>query len=222
MADKPILFSGPMVRALLDGRKTMTRRVLKPNKYLSLPRANGPVFSRWSMVRKGSGHQIFYMLDRLGREVWSTSHLPYAVGDRLWVRETHHIVRGDEFAVYREGYPDNVPDRYENLPAESAIKWRPSIFMPRWASRLTLIVTDVKVERVQDISEADAIAEGAPEYWRSLPDNDRPPTTTATGMFRHLWDSLNAKRGFGWDANPWVAAYTFTVHKTNIDLMEAA
>lgn len=100
--------------------------------------------------------------------------------------------------------------------------------MPRWASRLTLTVTDVRVQRVREITEADALSEGVTrcawseslagdgrrEWWVDDVTNSHP---TPLGPFMELWNSLNAKRGYGWDANPWVAAYTFTVVRTNID-----
>lgn len=88
--------------------------------------------------------------------------------------------------------------------------------MLRWASRLTLVVTDVRVQRVQEISEEDAIAEGVFESDVNM----YPELGTAQHHFQDLWDSLNAKRGFGWSENPWVVATTFTVHKCNIDQME--
>ena len=90
--------------------------------------------------------------------------------------------------------------------------------MPRWASRLTLTVTDVRVQRVQDISEGDIAAEGIARGFSGGPHGEE-------GLyedFADLWDSLNAPRGYGWDANPWVAAYTFTVQRQNIDQMEPA
>lgn len=97
--------------------------------------------------------------------------------------------------------------------------------MPRWASRITLEVTDVRVQRVQDISEEDARAEGMPEPY--LGDNDPPHEEMATMIdrrrqFRNLWNTLNAKRGFGWDGNPWVVALTCTVHACNVDRMAEA
>jgi hypothetical protein len=92
--------------------------------------------------------------------------------------------------------------------------------MPRWASRLTLTVTDVRVQRVQEISEADAVAEGVEsdsDGWRDYQMPNTQCCGTALESFRTLWDSLNAPRGYGWDANPFVAAYTFTVARQNID-----
>jgi hypothetical protein len=150
--------------------------------------------------------------------------MPYAIGDRLWVREAHYLTnkhayrlsvgvdqrinpRDDyEACVFKEGF-----DR-----STGGLRLRPSIHMPRWASRLTLVVTDVRVQRVQEVTLGDICAEGLA---RSI--YDFKPVQTGFDAWRELWDSLNAERGFGWDDNPWVAAYTFTVHKCNIDQMES-
>lgn len=114
--------------------------------------------------------------------------------------------------------------------------------MPRWASRLTLTVTDVRVQRVQEISEGDAMAEGilhenviigadgaggthreisADRYWNGTEEDEHEGDEYASEAFANLWDSLNAQRGFGWDANPWVIAVTFEAHRCNIDKMES-
>lgn len=195
MADKPILFSGPMVRALLNGSKTQTRRVLKPT-----------------------------------AEAFETPK--YRRGDRLWVRERFAISgigwgkKPSEAIggrVHFHADPDHGWQTYWG-------NWHPSIHMPRWASRLTLIVTDMRVQRVQDISETDAIEEGCrPFFDEANPkicagpnghQHKMAPLKGPVDDFHRLWDSLNAKRGFGWDANPWVVATTFTVHRCNIDQME--
>ncbi|RFC65033.1 hypothetical protein DYI37_03980 [Fulvimarina endophytica] len=91
------------------------------------------------------------------------------------------------------------------------------MFMPRWVSRLTLVVTEVRVEHLQDISEDDARAEGMAVTWSG--NMAEGPSKFADENFAELWDSLNAKRGYGWDTNPWVVAITFTVHQSNIDAM---
>lgn len=152
MADRPIIFSSPMVRALLAGTKTQTRRLLKPQP--------GDMDRPFAM-EDGTWH----VTDSRGCNM---SPLPvrYAVGDRLWVREAF---------IGARGYDDDPPSRFGNKPiwycadgAPDREKWwhlsnrlRPSIHMPRWASRLTLTVTEVRVQRLQEISEEDAIAEGA-------------------------------------------------------------
>jgi hypothetical protein len=220
MADKPILFSGPMIRALLDGRKTQTRRALKPqpNDIGGMQRAAG----QWPLMDSLTGDPI---------------HTRHSVGDRLWVREgffyappgAYRASTGieqavdptdpDRAAVYREGF-----DR-SGRPA-----WRPSIHMPRWASRLTLTVTEVRIERLQDISEDDAIAEGCRPFFDEENaeitkgpnghEHRMAPLRGPLDDFRRLWDSIN---GDGtWESNPWVAAYSFTVERRNIDAREAA
>lgn len=198
MTDKPILFSGPMIRALLDGRKSQTRRVLKPQPTIA-PLASEQL----------EDHELRGWLDiPVGDDFATVKRLPFAIGDRLWVRETWNVPDAYLASERRETALGLM--NYAATPWAIPGRWRPSIHMPRWASRLTLIVTDVRVQRLQEISEADARAEGALTGDHSV------------YAFSQLWDSLNADRGFGWEANPWVSATTSTVHKCNIDLMEAA
>jgi len=212
MSDRPILFSAPMIRALIEGRKTQTRRLCK-----------------WAPTLPQDGPAI--------------SNERIQVGDRLWVREaTTRFDRGtcDQHVWYRAGHNHldvpagnwwltATPDQHSEWPrdrpgpAGGAPYNVPSIHMPRWTSRLTLIVTGVKVERLQDISEADAIAEGVEcdsDGWRDY----LMPTTqccaSARESFRTLWASINGR--VLWAANPWVAAYTFDVNRCNIDQMEAS
>lgn len=215
MGDKPILFNGEMVQAILEGRKTQTRRVVKPQP------TSKHVWRGWVLDATGPNAN-----KRVGKASWEPSpptHLfedliearcPYGrPGDLLWVRETHFLV-GTGAVYYRA-------DGHE-LPHDWS--WRPSIFMPRWASRLTLRVTDVRVERVQDISKADAVAEGlesfAYNYGRNVStarmyrvSGDEGGYPTAREAFENLWSSINAKRGYGWDVNPWVWVVTFEVAK---------
>ncbi|WP_010137556.1 hypothetical protein [Oceanicola sp. S124] len=205
MSDRPIPFFGPMVRALLEGRKTQTRRVLNP--WCEEP----PAFIFREGIYAYDENDAAYKLPKT-----------HGVGDLLWVREAWRTwAQYDPFPpraleagthVAYEATPD-IPNLGSN-----AGKYRPGMFMPRWASRLTLIVTDVRVQRLQEISEADAAAEGSAGYVSSNGEDGESPSEE----FRSLWDSLNAKRGFGWDANPWVAAYSFRVEKINIDRMGAA
>lgn len=219
MSDKPILFSGPMVRAILEGRKAQTRRILKLGKRLPDyigPRGctDDPSCWGWSddergdhwLVKRGEGDK--------GCLDWSDWAGSYQVGDRLWVRETFSYETLD---VDRNGF---MPPWYwadGNPISGEYTRPKPSIHMPRWASRLTLTVTDVRVQRLQDISEDDAIAEGCP-----CQTDEELAGMEARCWFRDLWDDLNAKRGFGWDRNPWCVAVTFTAHQRNIDQLEAA
>ena len=157
---------------------------------------------------------------------------PYGkVGDRLWVRETWHPI-GDSgglwfragIPVYRAGMRTGewaADDKVMGVALPADIKWKPSIFMPRWASRLTLEITGVRVERAQDITEEDALAEGSHEWLNSHSGraydnaceaacrwtkrlNRSAGVCSSRGEFAALWDSINKKRGFGFDDNPWV------------------
>lgn len=209
MTDRPILFSGPMVRAIMEWRKTQTRRVLRPQ----------PGQIRTSVFTPSG------LEDTHGWEV----KVPYFVGDRLWVREAWRTeIKYDKVAP-RDVPEGSLIDYIASGPTfedELAGKSRPSMFMPRWASRLTLTVTDVRVQRLQEISEEDAIAEGVERcketggYWGVDGDGvggATPRYTTAALAFHRLWDRLNHKRGYGWNANPWVVTLTFTFERRNID-----
>ena len=225
MKERPILFSDPMVKAILNGRKTMTRRVIKHD----VPFATSTYFdeetSRW------------YWDMKCGVADPCLGKCPYGQpGDRLWVRETWRVGswREDDGQIAvdfkADGFPHQKwrtvpdPDKFNDLweestqeaekvygmkerygwkPGKSPCRWRPSIFMPRWAARIILEITAIRVERLGDITIEDAQAEGVTPLgvegdgrrWRAA--------------FRELWDSLNAKRGYGWDANPWVWVIEF-------------
>lgn len=204
MSDRPILFSGPMVRALMVGRKTQTRRIIKPRPWNS--EGDTVDISRASAARItiGADGRSYVAFDHPRGGPLTAYVAPYVVGDRLWVRET--------WAPKAEGVvygADWLPAAFDSMKP-----WRPSIFMPRAASRLTLTVTEVRAQRLQDITPADAIAEGIPPAANSLTiDCDTPNPVDG---YRTLWDSLNAKRA-PWSSNPWVVAVTFTVEKRNID-----
>lgn len=234
MSDRPIIFSGPMIRALLDGRKTQTRRVLKPQ-----PHKNACLDGSYN--QKGAGWFDDYKVDGHMPQYGISGHVSRP-GDRLWVREawrtptsfngnSEELVRDCKEAGYRRTW---APIEYEADGDRDNWEWgdfvpgrlRPSIHMPRWASRLTLVVSDVRVQRVQEISEEDAIAEGITPYRGYTSSGGTVRNIDNHGnyiaAFCDLWDSLNAKRGQGWDEDPWVAAITFTVHHCNIDEMEKA
>lgn len=179
--ERPILFSGPMVRAILAGNKTQTRRVYRPAK--GFPCWDGEQYP------DGSGSQWMDM-----------GPCPFgAPGDLLWVRETW--AAHGPMVVWRADHP--TLDRPVIAP-----RWRPSIHMPKWAARIWLRVTDVRVERVGDISDADAIAEGVGPFANSLTIDCA--TTRPRDVFAALWDSLNADRGYDFfGANPWVWVVSF-------------
>ncbi|MCA8242892.1 hypothetical protein [Burkholderia sp. AU32262] len=227
MTERPILFSGPMVRAILEGRKTQTRRIIK------LPH-NNPL-GAWEPTTAGGG-SVRYVGGTPAPElaaIWHTRTgdcyvCPHGdVGNRLWVRETHEVRRiGTE--TFEGGRParryagiayqaddgraevDIDLNTFRALDAKESRGWTPSIHMPRWASRITLEITGVRAERLQSISESDARAEGVTikdHHMRGYSAGAfRPPSIRA---FHDLWDSLNAARGHGWDANPWVWVVEF-------------
>jgi len=179
MKERPILFSAPMVRAILDGSKTQTRRIVKPQ-------PNG-AWSTDPCVAMKNGLLHWAMNTPSGKVIISDLKCPYGKpGDQLWVRETW--------------CPDFDPYtfRYKADGGEPLIRWRPSIHMPRWASRTQLEVLNVRVERLQDISQAGCIAEGV-EY--------RPTGVVGWDLdigqrFADLWSKINGPES--WDANPWV------------------
>ncbi|GAB4351327.1 MAG: hypothetical protein Kow0026_08320 [Oricola sp.] len=237
MTDRPILFSAPMVKALLAGKKTQTRRVLKPQVITGRLDDSTPYFS-WG------GFTGIFPDDWFGQGNSIDGALPYAPGDRLWVKEAHFLTdngdadcvvyAADEDAV--EAHRRNIDDLKRRFPGthwDRHLRLRPSIHMPKWASRITLVVTDVRVQRVQEISVDDAIAEGIDLEDTHAGDFSEAERLIAAGgtcgcrhpeiyPFRKLWNSINADRGYGWDQNPWVVAISFTVHKQNIDAMRDA
>lgn len=198
MKEKPIMMCGDMVRATLRevDPKTQTRRVIKPQPN-----------EAWTV----QGPRVIEGFYADG-DCKSDLRCPYGQpGDRLWVRETwaHETDFGTATgkALYRAD-----GDNRETECGMPTDKWRPSIYMPRWASRITLEIVGVRVERVQDITEYDAMAEGIDaEHADGLgfvaigPNGYRPFVTA----FRELWDSINAKRGYGWSVNPFVWVVEF-------------
>ena len=238
--ERPILFSGEMVRAILDGRKTQTRRVVKPQPVAPVVAEHNDIVFHAGMTRN-----LARVKQSRGRNLAATGNLaahpfpcPYgAPGDLLYVRETWaqvtrglpeiggrfigmyqipHIEEGVGELLYRATDDDGLSDQ--------GFIWRPSIHMPKWAARIWLRATDVRVERVSEISEADALAEGIREVTKDgevkkycvydhrdmssvrWADMDRNPIDT----FAALWDSLNADRGYDFfGTNPWVWVVSF-------------
>lgn len=272
--DKPILFSAPMIRALLrEARqpgtgKTQTRRVLKKQPIQFATDDKGTLCDVGCLHVQGNRRPRI----TLGRVI-TLQELPYAVGDRLWVKEAWQVARetldyetGGEYDVYAwddKDYGDPRP--YLNGCARGGVKsglfyaadgedenpsvfypligfrnevlrpaeipWRSGRFMPRWASRLTLLVTEVRIQRLTDISEADAVAEGV-EHWPAgspyfgnpygvrLSEYEYCSGETARSAFQALWQTIHSPDA--WAQNSWVAATTFTPVEANIDALPAA
>lgn len=222
MKERPILFSAPMVRAILNGTKTQTRRVAK--------------LTDAGHVKEPGGHRRWHTADFNARLA-----CPYGQpGDRLWVRETWRIGSwsedsgsiaidyqadgnnrrewlevpdGDDFLRYWQQSTDDAikalgdQDRYKWEPGQSPCRWRPSIHMPRFASRITLEITGVRVERLQDISEADALAEGCTSTAIVNDAGDDYIGHYASEEYQDLWESINGPDS--WAANPWVWVVEF-------------
>jgi len=203
MADKPIIFSAPMVRALLEGRKTQTRRIIRPQPF--------PVGGPFYRPFPNTDPRQWYSVSAAGLIV-NIQTVPYAHGDRLYVREAFWMC---EECGHRNMCADGAnysgfPDRGCCVSCDALLpraKTSP-IHMPRGASRLTLTVTDVRVQRLQEISRGDAMGEGCP--FANMADGPSP-----VEWFRDLWNNLHGPEA--WDANPWVAAYSFTVQHGNIE-----
>lgn len=200
MKERPILFSGPMVRALLAGTKTQTRRIIKPQ-----PDSTHHGFPYWNV----GGYRASWCRSAAdGGPLAPANPLlcPYGqTGDRLWVRETFgHFERNENFKPGCEVFYRADGNCLELEP------WRPSIHMPRWASRILLEITSVRIERLQDISDEDARAEGIecmagdPEcgYRNYLDQTDQDWTLRPRESFQSLWESINGPAS--WSANPWV------------------
>ena len=193
MADRPILFSAPMVRAILAGTKTQTRRTMKPQPFFTLEARSGFALEA-KRCRRWAGD----FLDVKSPNI--DALCPYGQpGDRLWVRETwaRPDRRADNLSpwVYAADYAERPQHR-----------WKPSIHMQRAASRTTLEVTGVRVERLQDISEADAYDEGAAE-WAAETQRDGNKWPNIVRAYQGLWESINGPGS--WDANPWVWVLSF-------------
>lgn len=206
MRERPILFSAPMVRAILDGRKTQTRRVVEP------PRGWG---ERYPNCDPYSMPPSVWWWDGVHDHVGVRQECPFGVpGDRLWVREEWWYydqaafdARDIEGVVYRADQSDASLRDERRLVKRKEDRWCSPIHMPRWASRITLEVVSVRVERVQAVSHDDAVSEGmSAGVWRAGDGAHRrsPLGSNAVKRFAILWDELNFARGYGWDANPWV------------------
>lgn len=218
--ERPILFSSPMVRAILAGQKSQTRRVIvfkRGSAGLSFDAMGWP----FDNDKRGDYHAYF----KLPVSSWVASDKPTYImlkspyggpGDRLWVRETFGVV-GNSY-IYRANFKNGEADAFVELGTgvTAPAIWKPSIHMPRKASRIALEVIDVRVEHVQDIKRDDAKAEGVSNVWSWNKDSDqkyfqRGVLNPYIANFSVLWDEINVSRGFGWDINPWVWVVDFKV-----------
>lgn len=207
MKERPILFSALMVRAILAGTKSQTRRVVKPLKAMgkSLAWCDLACSSEKLLRHQVRGYQ---------------EHCPYGKpGDRLWVRETYWHDDEDNSIVYRADGDTGIVDTNKHETGLARYNWRPSIFMPRAASRITLEITGVRVERLQDISEVDSIAEGVESmtgnkttvyHWdfpKPKPNYAVSGYKSACDAYTVLWESINGPGS--WEINPWVWVIEF-------------
>ena len=259
MKEYPILFNSQMVRAILEGRKTQTRRVVNLSRVLTpkmkrigFEQCSDPAMFRRDLLVAGCPRlhiPVRHPNDK--NTIWpycgcETLHPKYSVGDRLWVKEGYgsfsrrSIPRGETWwgdePDYWGGIPENRPQKIDERNRVRSFIWKAdgetepptfhipywwsnAMFMPRIASRITLEVCDVRIQRIQDISEEDAIADGVESAMQHIdnvhPDNfmGKASLHRSESIWRYyfsvLWDSINAKRGFGWDVNNYVFAYTF-------------
>jgi hypothetical protein len=208
VTDRPILFSAPMILALLAGRKTQTRRLAGKWRVTgdpASPQGETGVFVPSSWQRAQPGDRLWV------RETWGCPE-----ADRPGVKDGRKPRPGDRIVLQAD--PADAAQWQTGHPSCGGFVWRPAIHMPRWASRLTLLVTEVRRQRLQEMSEADAWAEGVSSSG-PLPghedDTNAPPHLGAAENFAALWNHLHGTGA--WDANPEVVALTFTVHHRNID-----
>lgn len=241
MTDSNLIFSPPMVNALLAGRKTMTRRILTPQPVWEPETTEGVTFGAgWSW--RGLSR---WPLDGPFAAAAVELETPQP-GDRIYVRETSAAVELDSGQDVVRYAADGAELAIQNSAA-AADQWLvmhtyrneqgapvPAIHMPRWASRITLVITDLRIERLQEISELDAIAEGVDEHpnatgwfknyraeneWFQTVTPDANGRGAGVASFGSLWDSLNGKPGKSWTDNPWVKVICFDAVQTNIDLL---
>jgi len=222
MGEHPIIFSTEMVRAILDGRKTKSRRIIMPQP----EDEDGYRFwwkGDWDTRGGPRAGVCTHGSPGNGEATWTLKEIAEycsygQVGDRLWVRETWGSLDADhprckDGRKPKQGdrlvYRANPADDYQwgaGKPSQGSFCWRPSIHMFRWAARIFLEITNIRVERVQDISLKDVISEGIKDTNKCVYNDDNVFKCNhhdTLDKFKNLWDSLNAKRGYSWDKNPW-------------------
>jgi hypothetical protein len=245
--EKPILFHEEMVRAILAGQKTQTRRIVKPQPVRTLPNTKPLPGSSEIEIHRGMGWRwsprknwSAYSADKGGNFAGAlVHHCPYGrVGDRLWVKSkwliTDLILKPEAWDEKSEtcwcydgkAAPQHAPHvRYAaelKNPERFKGAFRPSLLMPRWASKITLEITEVRAQRLDEISEDDARAEGIsgphhvgyPAF--KVPGDSKPRYSSAVAAFEHAWDAINGERpGCAWADHPWVYAISFRVVKAD-------
>ncbi|HHX3102348.1 TPA: hypothetical protein ACU8I5_003320 [Klebsiella pneumoniae] len=223
MKERGMIFNGEMVRAILDGRKTQTRRIMKIQ-----PEHSGLGLRRVIDSKNGSddGKYFWSLSDACGLKIRSKSFTcPFgSVGDRIWVREAFRVhSRATDVAtlVYKASERNSWTEQTHRVPVSvcnkpaTPEKWTPSLHMPRWASRILLEITDVRVERLNAISEEDAEAEGidmealydSQDCYDCIANHNMTGRPTVTGAFKYLWESIYGEEG--WKSNPWVWVIEF-------------
>lgn len=202
MKERPILFSAPMVRAILSGQKTQTRRAVKPQPYIDT--MGNFCWNGGNFGQGFDGPLVQAIASPIPSSKTGRVLCPYGKpGDRLWVRETFQRFSDDGEIMYRAD-PASLQAMNELKYDEcQEARWRPSIHMPRWASRILLEVVSVRVERLQEISKEDLAAEGIQELIDGGIDHDGTPLDT----YCTLWESINGAGS--WDKNPWVWVVEF-------------
>jgi len=210
---KPIIFSTPMVQAILEGRKTQTRRLFDPQFSTGIPEGK----YRYDGIQEGI-HAIELLHDGKPTENYYTCGNPkYDYNNTLYVRETW--TGWDENVKFLYRADTNMCEKArDDMISLFDVKWKPSIHMPKEAARIFLRVTNVRAERLQDISADDCIEEGIVIEWsdelpkpsyQSLAYSEKRVKPAFIKAFAALWNNINEKRGYGWDTNPWVWVYEF-------------
>lgn len=220
MKTKPILFKAEMVRAILKGTKTQTRRIVKFNKTIDNPKIGFSAFTNDNQFEVRGIHEN-------GQYGGSLFKLPFSKGNKMWVRETWQLI--NSYATKKQEYIYRADGNNDEQYIEDWQGWKPSIFMPKKACRLFLDITKVRIERLQNISEEDAKSEGVLSYDCEItkstwykdyltkekgyghPDYDYPSVNTAKESFKTLWISINGEES--WNENPYVFVYDFSKSK---------
>jgi hypothetical protein len=240
--EKPILFTAAMVRAILNRKKTQTRRVIKFKDGIVPWYCYGSILESTDRNRKPGDFIFGNQLDPVLSYPTFYSRPKYLPGYILWVKETFqavHITGDPDDFLYANNIPKSphlepwknywtpiyeAAGDWDKSVEDRGFPWRPSIYMPKWASRIRLKITKVRAERVQSITNADAFAEGSTKRFNSFIKTDcfnmdwsdlRYFSKSPVESFRCYWNKINTKRGYGWETNPWVWVYEFEVLNEN-------